>query len=162
MGTADIVPGVSGGTVALVLGIYERLIRNVHTGAQVLRALLTGDLDGTRTTFRQVEWAWLISLLVGVLAAIAVLSSILEELLHDEPVRMAALFFGLVVGSLTVAWRLIGNVGGREIITIVAVSPRSTAHVVSDAGPRCGPDSRRGHPIGARPDRPRLRVGRGR
>ena len=39
MGTADIVPGVSGGTVALVLGIYERLVRNIHTGAQALRAL---------------------------------------------------------------------------------------------------------------------------
>lgn len=122
MGAADIVPGVSGGTVALVLGIYERLIRNVHTGAQVLKALLTGDLDGTRTTFRQVEWVWLISLLVGVLAAIAVLSSVLEDLLHDEPVRMAALFFGLVVGSLTVAWRLIDTIGGREVATIIAVA----------------------------------------
>ena len=122
MGTADIVPGVSGGTVALVLGIYERLIQNVHTGAQVLKALLTGDLDGSRTTFRQVEWFWLSSLLAGVLIAIALLSSVLEELLHDYPVRMAALFFGLVVGSLTVAWRLIGSVGIREIGTIVLVA----------------------------------------
>ena len=122
MGTADIVPGVSGGTVALVLGIYERLIQNVHTGAQVLKALLTGDLDEARTAFRQVEWVWLLSLLAGVLAAIAVLSSILEDLLHDHPVRMAALFFGLVVGSLTVAWRLIGSIGTREIATIAVVA----------------------------------------
>ena len=122
MGTADIVPGVSGGTVALVLGIYERLIRNVHTGAQVLKALLTGDLDGARTTFRQVEWVWLLSLLAGVLTAVAVLSSILEDLLHDHPVRMAALFFGLVVGSLTVAWRLIRSIGTREIATIAVVA----------------------------------------
>ena len=122
MGTADIVPGVSGGTVALVLGIYERLIENVHTGAQVLKAVLTGDLDEARTAFRQVEWVWLLSLLAGVLAAIAVLSSILEELLHDHPVRMAALFFGLVVGSLTVAWRMIGSTGTREIATIAVVA----------------------------------------
>ena len=122
MGTADIVPGVSGGTVALVLGIYERLIQNVHTGAQVLKALLTGDLDEARTAFRQVEWVWLLSLLAGVLAAIAVLSSILEDLLHDHPVRMAALFFWLVVGSLTVAWRLIGSIGTREIATIAVVA----------------------------------------
>jgi putative membrane protein len=122
MGTADIVPGVSGGTVALVLGIYERLIRNVHTGAQALKAVLTGDLDGFRTTVRQVEWVWLLSLLAGVLTAIAVLSSILEDLLHDYPVRMAALFFGLVIGSLTVAWRMIRSIGPQEIGAIVVVA----------------------------------------
>lgn len=122
MGAADIVPGVSGGTVALVLGIYERLIRNVHTGAQALRALLTGDTSGFGTKFREIEWVWLLSLLAGVLIAVAALSSVLETLLHDHPVRMAALFFGLVVGSLTIAWRLIRSVGAPEIATIVAVA----------------------------------------
>ena len=123
MGTADIVPGVSGGTVALVLGIYERLVRNIHTGAQALRALVTGNVDGFRTTLRDVEWIWLVSLLGGVLLAIAALSSVLEGLLHDHPIRMAALFFGLVVGSLTIAWRMIRSVGARELgaIAVVAV-----------------------------------------
>ena len=105
MGAADIVPGVSGGTVALVLGIYERLIGNVHAGAQALKAVLTGDLSGFGAKLREVEWVWLLSLLAGVLVAIAALSSILETLLHDHPVRMAALFFGLVVGSWSIAWR---------------------------------------------------------
>jgi len=122
MGTADIVPGVSGGTVALVLGIYERLVRNIHTGAQALRALVTGDGVGFRTRLREVEWVWLISLLTGVLLAIAALSSVLEELLHDYPIRMAALFFGLVVGSLTIAWRMIRSVGPRELATIAGVA----------------------------------------
>lgn len=122
MGAADIVPGVSGGTVALVLGIYERLIGNVHTGAQALKALLTGDTSGFGTKFRSVEWVWLLSLLAGVLVAIAALSSVLENLLHDHPVRMAALFFGLVVGSLTIAWRLIRSVGTVEIATVVGVA----------------------------------------
>lgn len=122
MGAADIVPGVSGGTVALVLGIYERLIHNVHTGAQALRALLTGDTSGFGTKFREIEWVWLLSLLAGVLIAVAALSSVLETLLHDHPVRMAALFFGLVVGSLTIAWRLIRSVGAPEIAMIVAVA----------------------------------------
>ena len=122
MGAADIVPGVSGGTVALVLGIYERLIRNVHTGAQSLKALLTGDLEGFGTTIRQVEWIWLLSLLAGILTAVFVLSSVLERLLDEQPVRMAALFFGLVAGSLTVAWRMIRSVGPQQIATIVAVA----------------------------------------
>jgi putative membrane protein len=120
MGAADIVPGVSGGTVALVLGIYERLIRNVHTGAQSLKALITADISGFTKTIRQVEWVWLLSLLAGVLTAVAALSSVIERLLHDQPVRMAALFFGLVLGSLTVAWRLIRSVGPTEIGTVIA------------------------------------------
>ena len=122
MGTADIVPGVSGGTVALVLGIYERLVRNIHTGAQALRALVTGHVDVFRSTLREVEWVWLISLLGGILLAIAALSSVLEGLLHDHPIRMSALFFGLVVGSLTIAWRMIHSVGAREIGVIVVVA----------------------------------------
>ncbi len=122
MGAADIVPGVSGGTVALVLGIYERLVRNIHTGAQSLRALVTGDLAGFRTMLRQVEWVWLLSLLGGVLLAVAALSSILEGLLHDYPIRMAALFFGLVVGSSTIAWRMIRSIGTRELATIAGVA----------------------------------------
>jgi len=122
MGSADIVPGVSGGTVALVLGIYERLVRNIHTGAQALRAIVTGDVGGFRTRLGEIEWVWLISLLTGVLLAIAALSSVLEELLHEYPIRMAALFFGLVLGSLTIAWRMIRSVGGRELATIAGVA----------------------------------------
>jgi putative membrane protein len=122
MGAADIVPGVSGGTVALVLGIYERLIHNVREGARALRNALTGDVAGFATAMRRVEWVWLVSLLVGILSAVAVLSSILEQLLHDHPVRMAALFFGLVAGSLTVAWRLIGRVGAREVAVVAVVA----------------------------------------
>lgn len=122
MGTADIIPGVSGGTVALVLGIYERLIRNVHTGAQGLKALLTGDLPGLRTSIRSVEWVWLLSLLGGILLAVALLASVLENLLHDHPIRMAALFFGLVAGSMLIAWRLIRSTGRREVVVVAVVA----------------------------------------
>ncbi len=124
MGAADIVPGVSGGTVALVLGIYERLIENVHTGAQALKAVVTGNLASVVPTLRRVEWVWLLSLLGGVLLAIAALSSIIERLLHDHPVRMAGLFFGLVAGSAIVAWRLIPkvNVGELAMMFVVAAA----------------------------------------
>ncbi|MDJ0767635.1 MAG: DUF368 domain-containing protein [Ilumatobacter sp.] len=121
MGAADIVPGVSGGTVALVLGIYERLIRNVHAGAHALKELTRGRTSEFVPSLRKVEWVWLISLLVGVLAAIAVLSSVIEDLLHDHPVRMAGLFFGLVAGSVIVAWRLIKMVTAPELAMMTGV-----------------------------------------
>jgi putative membrane protein len=141
MGSADIVPGVSGGTVALVLGIYERLIHNVHTGAEALKVVLQGRLGEFVPTLRRVEWVWLLSLLGGVLAAVAALSSVIEDLLHDHPVEMAGLFFGLVAGSVVVAWRLIGRWGRRELVAMVATAIalffvlglRSNTEVADDA-----------------------------
>ncbi len=121
MGAADIVPGVSGGTVALVLGIYERLIANVHAGAHALKELLRGRRAAFVEALRRVEWVWLLSLLAGVLTAVAVLSSIIEDLLHDHPVQMAGLFFGLVAGSAIVAWRLINRVTAPELAMMAAV-----------------------------------------
>ncbi|TFH20745.1 MAG: DUF368 domain-containing protein, partial [Acidimicrobiales bacterium] len=60
MGSADIVPGVSGGTVALVLGIYDQLIRNISQGAHGLKQLLTRDVAGFVDTFKRIEWVWLL------------------------------------------------------------------------------------------------------
>ncbi len=122
MGAADIVPGVSGGTVALVLGIYERLIHNVHSGAQILKGVLRGDLNEARDAVRRVEWVWLISLLGGILLAVAALSSVISSLLDDHPVPMAGLFFGLVAGSAIVAWRLMNRVSGIELVTLAVVA----------------------------------------
>ena len=51
MGSADVVPGVSGGTIALVLGIYERLVANVHQGAKTLGRAVRLDLDGALREF---------------------------------------------------------------------------------------------------------------
>jgi putative membrane protein len=121
MGTADIVPGVSGGTVALVFGIYDRLIKNIRIGARGLKQILTGDIAGLKLTLRDIEWLWLIGLLVGILAAIAALSSVLEELLHEEPIAMAGLFFGLVVGTLWIAWHLLERVDGATVAIIAGV-----------------------------------------
>jgi len=122
MGSADIVPGVSGGTIALVLGIYERLIENIHVGAQALRDLVRWRRAEFVVTIRKVEWVWLLSLLGGILLAIGILASVIEDLLHDHPIDMAALFFGLVVGSVVVAWRLIDRVSQVEIGAIIGVA----------------------------------------
>jgi putative membrane protein len=107
MGAADVVPGVSGGTIALVLGIYHRLIDNVRTGARSLGSLVTLDVKGFLTQLRSLEWSFVLPLLVGIGTAVLALSHTLETLLEDEPVRMAGLFFGLVVGSVIVAARLL-------------------------------------------------------
>ncbi len=141
MGTADIVPGVSGGTVALVLGIYGELIQNVSQGAHGLKQLITGDVAGFRQTLRTIEWIWLVSLLVGILAAVFALSSVLERLLDDEPVKMSALFLGLVAGAIWVALRMLDKVDGISIAIMVGIGAtfflllglRSDTHAADDA-----------------------------
>jgi putative membrane protein len=141
MGTADLVPGVSGGTVALVLGIYDRLIRNVSQGAHGLKQLLTRDISGFTATLRRIEWIWLFSLLGGILAAVFALSSILERLLEEQPVRMGALFLGLIIGSIWVALRMLDKVDGVSVALMLGVGAalflllglRSDTHASDDA-----------------------------
>ncbi len=121
MGAADIVPGVSGGTVALVLGIYDRLINNVRLGGRGLKQLLTGDISSFKETLVRIEWIWLISLLVGIIVAVAALSSVLEQLLDDEPVKMSALFIGLVVGTIYVAIRMLDRIDATTVAIMLGV-----------------------------------------
>ena len=121
MGSADIVPGVSGGTVALVLGIYERLIAEIRLGASALRHIIGRDPKGALSTVRRIDWGWLGSLLLGILTAIAILSAVIERLLAEQPVRTAAVFSGLVVGSVLVAWRLIQHRTSAHIAVALGV-----------------------------------------
>ena len=107
MGAADIVPGVSGGTVALVFGIYRRLVESIRLGSSAIGHLLTGDVPGARERLGQVEWAFLASLGAGIVGAVLALSHLIETLLADRPVEMAGLFTGLVAGSVVVAWGLL-------------------------------------------------------
>ncbi len=107
MGSADIVPGVSGGTIALVLGIYERFIASVRAGSKALTLLVRADVTGFRQWMLAVEWTFIIPLLAGIGVAFLTLARIIRDLLHDEPELMSAVFLGLVAGSVVVAWRLI-------------------------------------------------------
>ena len=107
MGSADIVPGVSGGTIALVLGIYERFIASVRAGSKGLTQLLRADVDGFRRWMAAVEWTFIIPLVAGIGVAFLTLARVIRDLLHDEPELMSAVFMGLVAGSVVIAWRLI-------------------------------------------------------
>lgn len=109
MGSADIVPGVSGGTVALVLGIYERLVHAIRTAAGGLGAGLRGRFGEARERFGAVEWRFVLVLLAGIGIALVSLAALIERLLEHHPQMTAAAFFGLVAGSILIAWRLIGT-----------------------------------------------------
>jgi putative membrane protein len=105
MGTAEIVPGFSGGTVALVTGIFERLIANVRQGARTLSLAARGRLRDALAALLAIEWSFVLTLLLGMATAIALLVSALSRLLRDEPIVMSALFLGLVLGASVLAVR---------------------------------------------------------
>lgn len=107
MGSADVVPGVSGGTIALVAGIYERLVASIRAGSSALGSLIKGDFSGMRRNLREVEWVFLFLLLGGVFTAVLSLAHLIEVQLEENPIILAAAFFGLVVGSIAMAIRMI-------------------------------------------------------
>lgn len=121
MGAADIVPGVSGGTIALVLGIYERFVASVRAGSSALGHLVRGDLGGFRRWMREVEWVFVISLGTGIVLAVIALSHLIEDLLDEQTVIMAAVFLGLVAGSVVIATKLLRRPSTLHAVVIAGV-----------------------------------------
>ena len=99
MGSADVVPGVSGGTMAFILGIYEELVLSIRAAARppFWRALLRGRL---REALEAVNAPFLIAVGSGIGLAVLSLARILEWLLENKPVYVWSFFFGLVLASV--------------------------------------------------------------
>lgn len=132
MGAADVVPGVSGGTMAFILGIYEELIQAIHSVDLVfIRRILTLRW---REAFADFPWRFLLALALGILTAIITLASFLDFALGHYPTLIYAFFFGLVLASAFVVrsrvarWTLpvllatlLGTVVGYSIVGLVPV-----------------------------------------
>lgn len=107
MGAVELVPGVSSGTVALVLGIYERLVHAISTAASAAGSLLRGRPRETAGHLAAIPWGWVLALLGGIAVGVLVLAGPLERLLLDHAQAMAGLFFGLVVGAVVACWGIL-------------------------------------------------------
>ena len=105
MGAAEVVPGFSGGTVALVVGIYERLVATIRQGARTLSLLIRARPKDAWRAFVAIEWPFIIALLIGMALAVFSLAEPLSELLDERVVEMQAIFLGLVLGAAVVAGR---------------------------------------------------------
>jgi putative membrane protein len=97
MGTADIIPGVSGGTMAFILGIYDELIDAIQSTLQFLRAFLRLRWQ---EAFANYPWQFLLALGGGIAAAILSLAGLLHWALEEHPDYIYAVFFGLIVASI--------------------------------------------------------------
>jgi len=137
MGAADVVPGVSGGTMAFILGIYEELIEGIRAfDAVFVRRLISFRV---REAFQHVPWPFLLALLVGIFTAIFSLAKGLSWLLDNRPVYIWSFFFGLVLASIftvsrhlhkwdlpLIGWLFLGAVGAYLLVGLVPVSTPET------------------------------------
>jgi len=107
MGAADVVPGVSGGTIAFISGIYEELltsISNVNFGL-----LKTLKKEGFKVAWKQLNGPFLASLFLGIFMSIVSLAKTIKYLLENEPVLLWSFFFGLVVASIIFIGKQVEN-----------------------------------------------------
>ncbi len=100
IGTANIIPGVSGGTIALMLGIYEELIQAVGRFDLHLLRLITARR--WRAAVDYLPWKFLLPLLLGIALAVMLLARLLEWLYEAYPVYLYAFFFGLILASVPI------------------------------------------------------------
>jgi len=98
MGAADVVPGVSGGTIAFISGIYEELlgsISNINIGL-----FKTLKKEGFKTAWKQLNGNFLLALFIGIFISIVSLAKAIKYLLENEPIILWSFFFGLVLASI--------------------------------------------------------------
>jgi putative membrane protein len=137
MGASDVIPGVSGGTMALILGIYEELIQSIKAfDGALLRMVLKGHL---MQALKTAPLRFLLPLGVGILTAIFTLARGLSWLLETHPVAIWSFFFGLVLASAIMVGRrieqwtlsaftslLISAVGAYVMVALVPVKTPET------------------------------------
>ncbi|WP_435254477.1 DUF368 domain-containing protein [Tenacibaculum sp. A30] len=98
MGAADVVPGVSGGTIAFISGIYEELLGTISNINLKLLKTLKGE--GVKAAWKQANGNFLAALLTGVFVSIVSLAKIISWLLTNHPILVWSFFFGLVLASV--------------------------------------------------------------
>ena len=114
IGTVEVVPGVSGGTVALIVGIYETIITSaghVLSGLRYLIADLPRGLGRRRAKeeFQRADWATLVPVAVGMLTALVLVARQVEHFVTDHPELARGLFLGLVAAALVVPISMVGR-----------------------------------------------------
>lgn len=117
MGAADVVPGVSGGTIAFITGIYEELLNTIK--GFNLSVFTTLKNDGIVATWKQTNATFLAVLFAGIFTSVISLAKGITFLLDTYPILLWAFFFGLIVASSIIIGRYIKTWGVKELVAIV-------------------------------------------
>jgi len=116
IGLAEIVPGVSGGTIALIVGVYRALISSAAHVVGGVVALARGRVSESRAEFSGVSFAVVLPVLVGMVGGIFAGAALLEPVLENYPLHTRAVFAGLILASLWVPFRMVGAWDGKTVV----------------------------------------------
>lgn len=117
MGAADVVPGVSGGTIAFISGIYQELIDSIdNISFSVLKGVRK---NGIKATWAAINGNFLLSLAIGIGISILTFSKIITHLLESQPILVWSFFFGLVLASIAYIWKEITEWSFKAIIALL-------------------------------------------
>ncbi|RCT55194.1 DUF368 domain-containing protein [Winogradskyella sp. KYW1333] len=137
MGAADVVPGVSGGTIAFISGIYEELIESIDKFN--LGFFNVWKKEGFLTAWKAINGSFLFALFLGIAISILSLAKIIKWLLHNEPIILWSFFFGLVLASIIYIAKQISKWSLKVIVAIILISILS--YYITLAEPFASPDS---------------------
>lgn len=117
MGAADIVPGVSGGTIAFITGIYQELIDSIGAiGPKTVSVLFK---QGIAAAWKSINGNFLLALMLGILTSVFTLSKLISHLLQNHPVLLWSFFFGLILISAVHVARQIKGWRLSSVLTLV-------------------------------------------
>ena len=137
MGGADVVPGVSGGTIAFITGIYEELLNSIKsidkTAIQLLLALKIADF------WKHINGNFLITLFSGIFISIISLAKLIHYLLNHQPIQLWSFFFGLIIISALVVSRQIKQ--WKIHVIISGIAGILIAFFITGATPATTPDN---------------------
>lgn len=129
IGLANIIPGVSGGTFALILGIYERLIRALHNiGAKTAQRLLAAvtlrktAISGAMSELRRIDFGFLALLGLGAAIAVVGTSKLMVYLLNEQHDPTYGFFSGLILASIAIPAKLLKGFGWKELMALIAAT----------------------------------------
>lgn len=128
IGLAEIVPGVSGGTIALIVGVYHALIRSAASLVQVVLSGVRSGPAAMRGPWRQVSWSIVIPVVLGMVTGIFVGAWLLEPILENYPIHTRAVFAGLILASLWVPIRMVGS-GWSWLLGLAALASAALVFV---------------------------------
>ena len=134
MGAADVIPGVSGGTIAFIMGIYDEFVGSLASiNMEAVKLLFSGKF---KAFWKHINGSFLLSLVIGIGISVVALAGLMQYLLANKPIQTWAFFFGLIVASSIFIIRGISGWKLREIlflifgvilgITICTLSPTQT------------------------------------
>ena len=137
MGAADVVPGVSGGTIAFISGIYQELIDSINNVN--LSVLKTLKKEGLKAAWQQVNGSFLLALLTGIGISILTFSKVITHLLETQPILVWSFFFGLIIASIALIWKETSNWKMVDILALIIGIALS--YYITIARPVSSPDS---------------------